>query len=221
MKKSTGIAIFLGVLIGIAIFGVGLWRIQPSIAQTIDNYRVLLQTDTQSSSVEAQPLTLLEAWDTGWKYVYAWSNDSSLIYLASVDADDQDLTPRTDGRRRVWQALYTSRSLNKQLNLQIVDGEITNVIEDAIHDPGIAVITERPQIDSPGALKEVQVAVPDFDSSIGRGKGFHYILQTSASGAPIITIVGSSKSLDGNQIPMSVTLNPADGQIVEMQALSK
>ena len=220
MKKTTGMAILCGALIGIAIFGVGLWKIQPSIAQTIDNYRILLQLNAKPDSAEARPLTLLDAWDMSWKYAHTWGSDAALIYLTSADVDDQDQTPRTDGRRRVWQALYTSPSLNKQLNLQIIDGEIVRAIEDGIHDPGIAVITEKPQIDSPDALKEVQIAVPDFDSSVGRGRGYLYILQTSMGGAPVISIVGSSKSPDGDQMPMSVTLNPANGQLVEIQALS-
>ncbi|MBE2239062.1 MAG: hypothetical protein IAE81_14825 [Caldilineaceae bacterium] len=221
MKKSTSIAILLGAFIGIALFGVGLWRIQPSLAQTIDNYRVLLQLEATATSVEVRPLTLLEAWDTGWKYAQTWSNDAALIYLTSADVDDQDQAPRTDGRRRVWQALYTSPGLDKQLNLQIVDWKIVHAIEDGIHDPGIAVISQRPQIDSPNALKAAQRTVPGFDASVGRGKGYHYILQTDEENQPVLSVVGSSQSLDGKQMPARVDLNPADGQVLTVRALSK
>lgn len=221
MKKATGISIIFGALVGIAIFGVMLLKIQPSIAQTIDNYRVLLNVNTQSSGVEAHPLSLLDAWDRVDTYAHAWGSDASLIYLTSADVNDQDSAPRTDGKRRVWQALYTSPAFNKQLNVQMVDGEITNAIEDGVHDPGIAVISERPKFDSSDALRQVQAALPDFGASVGRGKGYHFVLQTGASGSSVITVVGSSKSSDGNRIPTSVNVDSANGQIVDLSVLPK
>lgn len=221
MKKATGIFIILGALIGITVFGVTLLRIQPSIAQTIDNYRVLLDGNTQSSETETRPLSLLDAWDRVDTYAHAWGSDASLIYLTSADVNDQDSAPRTDGKRRVWQALYTSPAFNKQLNVQIVDGEITSAIEDGVHDPGIAVIYERPKFDSSDALRQVQAALPDFGASVGRGKGYHFVLQTGANGSPVITVVGSSKSSDGNRIPTSVSVDPTNGQVVDLSVLPK
>lgn len=221
MKKATGISIIFGALIGIAMFGVTLLKIQPSIAQTIDNYRVLLDVNARSSGTETRPLSLLDAWNKMDAYAHTWGSDASLIYLTSVDVNDQEQIPATDGRRRVWQALYTSPAFNKQLNVQIVDGEITSAIEDGIHDPGITVISEKPTIDSSEALRQVQAARPDFGASVGRGKGYHFILQTDMNGSSVITVVGSSKSPDGNRIPLSVNLNPANGQLVDLHVLPK
>ncbi len=221
MGKATLAAVLLGTLIGTSVFVKVQWTIQPSIAQTINNYRVLFHQVPESSIDEAKPLTLLEAWDVTWEYAQSWSSDSSLIILTSADVDDPDQTPRNDGRRRVWQAFYTSPSLDKELHLQIVDGKVTSAIEDGAYDPAIPTITEKPQVDSPTALKSVQAVIPGFSFSVGRGRGFHFGLHADTNGKPIITVVGSSSSRDGGQVPITAKLDVATGEVLDTQNLSK
>ena len=222
MRKTTLAAVVLGSFIGVFVFVGTLWTIQPTIAQAINNYRVLFQqTSGPTVDAEAKALTLLAAWDATQEYAHSWSNDSVLIMLTSADVDDQDQEPRVDGARRVWQAVYTSQSRNKELHLQIVDGAVTSAIEDAVYDPGILTIAEKPQIDSPAALKVVQEAIPDFNFSVGRGKGFHFGLHPGTDGKPVITVVGSSKASDGSLVPTGVKVDPTTGQILDRQELPK
>lgn len=180
----------------------------------------LLPIPTPTPSVaRAQPTTLLEAWTIAHTSAQAWSSDATLIFLNSADVDDPDQTPREDGRRRVWQAFYNSPSKNKELHLQIVDGEVTSASEDGIYDPGVPSITAKPQIDSPAALQAVQTAIPGFSFSVGRGKGFHFGLHVDTNGDVVFLVVGASPASAGNQVPTAVTLDPATGQILEKRLL--
>jgi hypothetical protein len=180
----------------------------------------LIDLAVDPATTAAQPTTLFTTWDLSHIYAQTWSEDAQLLYLNSADVTDPEKTPGRDGRRRIWQAAFTSPDLNRQLFIQIADGEIVQASEDGVHDPGLAVITEKPQIDSPTALEQVIYAIPDFGFSVGRGKGYHFILAIGVDGkTPILIVVGSSKSDDGKQVATSVDVDPTTGEIIDKRIL--
>ncbi len=56
--------------------------------------------------------------------------------------------------------------------------------------------------------------------TLGRGKGIHFGLHVDTNGKQVITVVGSSKSSDDNQVSTSVRVDPATGQVLGRQELS-
>ncbi len=215
-KRFLG-AIVIGGIVGILLFLSNL-QTKESIAKVVDNYRQLLQ---QSSHVD-KTITLYEAWDISQKYAKIWSKDSVLISLGSVDVDDPDASKAGEnGKRRTWQAVFTSLSLDKQLFVQVTNGIIVNALEDGSNDAGLAVIREKPAIDSPEALKQTKKLNSDFGSSVGKGKGYHFILQTNEDGKIVLTVVGSTKSSDGKQKPTKVDIDFKTKEVVKVKDLPK
>lgn len=210
------IPIIVGLIIGIMLSIGDLWTTQ-SIAKVVDNYRQILQ---QSPGSESKLITLYESWDISQAYAQSWSKDAVLISLTSADVDDPDTgKPNEDGQRRTWQAVFTSSNLNKQLFFQVTDGVVVDALEDGAHDPGIPTITEKPIMDSPEALKRTKETVSNFGPSVGRGKGYHFILQTDVEGKVVLTVVGSASSSDEKQLPTSINFDVKTGQITEVQQL--
>ncbi|MFN8453211.1 MAG: hypothetical protein U0401_00830 [Anaerolineae bacterium] len=143
-------------------------------------------------TLESKALTLYEAWDVAYAYAKTWSEDALLLELSSTDvADPHPDQAGQDGRRQSWLAVFTSPNLNKELKFYIKDGGVSDPIEDGAYDPAVPTVAEKPVIDSPEALKQVLAANPDFAPGVGKGKGYHFILQTGDGGKPILTIVGS------------------------------
>lgn len=214
-KRNLLTAISLGLLLGVLPSLENLW-IRQSLAQAVENYRVLLHQ--QSTKAQVKAATLYEAWDIAQQYARTWSKDAALLSLMSTDVNDANAQQAgSDGRRRSWQAVFTSPALNKQLFLQITDGAVINATEDGVHDPGIPTFAKKPVIDSPEALQRVKALKADFAASVGKGKGFHFLLQMSPIGEPVLTLVGSAKTTNGDQAPFSFTLDPQTGQIVSSQ----
>ncbi|MCK6624566.1 MAG: hypothetical protein L6R45_05260 [Anaerolineae bacterium] len=96
--------------------------------------------------------------------------------------------------------------------MQITDGVVVNAFEDGIHEPAIATIAGKPTIDSPVALEQARTAIPDFEPGTGKGRGYHFILQTDEGGKPILSVVGASK-----QTPAVAVLDPETGQVSKTQ----
>jgi len=224
MSKKTALAAAItGLAMGLAIGALALYT-SSSIAQPqqppIDNYRVLIEKPYALES-EAKPITLHEAWDVTLTYAREWGEDAALIYLVSADVDDPDAGEvgqghqrqlGQDGRRRTWQAALTSSRLGKQLFLQITDSVIIEAIEDGIHDPGIPTIAEKPAMDSAEAIAQARTAEPGFGTSVGRGQGYHFILQTDDNGKVTLTVVGSHR-IGNTQSPAIVEIDPETGEL--------
>jgi hypothetical protein len=208
-KRMLSIALTLALALGSIFFYRNSLLVQ---SQTLtNNYRMLVE---ESPSAEAKAITLYEAWDAAQTYAQAWSEDTVLISLESSDIDDLDAEQAgQDGRRRTWHGAFTSPKLNKQLFLQITDGVIVKAIEDGIHDPAIPVVTEKPAIDSPEALKRAKEAKPDLDFGFIEGKGYHFILQIGKNDKPTLSVRGSYRIEGDKKSPAIVILDPETGQI--------
>ena len=210
-KKKTIAAIILGLGIGVA-FSFGNLRAMQSFQNVINNYRPLFQ---QAPSSRVTATTLYEAWDIARGYAQAWSQDATLTSLISSDVNDPDANALSgsDGRRRTWLVEVTSQKQGKQLFFQINNGEVIHAAEDGIYDPATPTFSEKPAIDSEEVLKQAKSTMAEFASSIGRGRGYHFALQ-AVNGYPVLTVIGSSKSAEGEQKVTALDLDVKAGQII-------
>jgi hypothetical protein len=220
-KRKVLVAIIIGLFVGsLAFYTISLL----AESRAVDNYNALVE---KNSAVErkARAITLRGALEIAHVFAKKWSDDAALISLVSADVDDPDAmeVDRTDhrqlgqdGRRRTWQAVFTSPSLNKQLHLQITDGVIAEALEDGIHDIGVRTLTFTWEsiIDSPELIKKAKEIEPNLSTSVGRGKGYHFIFQTGSYGKPVLTVVGSHQAGD-TQLPATITFDQETGQFVE------
>ncbi|MCK6624567.1 MAG: hypothetical protein L6R45_05265 [Anaerolineae bacterium] len=170
--------------------------VSTQVAPFLTDEAQVSQTPTtyveSNPTLESKALTLYEAWDVAHDYAKTWSEEAILLELSSTDvADPNPDQAGQDGRRRSWLAVFTSPNLNKELKFYITDGVVSNPIEDGAYDPAVPIIAEKPVIDSPEALKRVLATNPDFAPGVGKGKGYHFILQTGADSKPVLTVVGS------------------------------
>lgn len=177
----------------------------------INNYQAFVE---DAPSTEIKVITLYEAWDVTQAYAQEWSDDALLISLESSDINDPEAEQAgQDGRRRTWQATLTSPKLNKQLYLQIIDGVVIKAVEDGIHNPAIPVVSEKPAINSPEALKRAKDAKPELDFGLSKGKGYHFNLQIGTGGEPTLSVRGSHQVEGGKKSSAIVTLEPDTDQI--------
>lgn len=222
-KRKVLVAIIIGFFVGSSAFYTTSLLMESRAA---DNYyyNVLVE---KNPAVErkARAITLREALEIVHVFAKKWSDDAALIYLVSADVDDPDAMEidRTDhrqlgqdGRRRTWQAAFTSPSLDRQLFLQITDGVVVEAIEDGFHDIGVRTLsfTWESIIDSPELIKKAKEIEPNFSTSVGRGKGYHFIFQTDRYGKPVLTVVGSHQVGD-TQVPATITFDQETGQFIE------
>jgi len=218
-KRKVLVAIIIGLFVGSLAFYTTSLLVE---SHAVDNYNVLVE---KNSAVErkARAITLCEALEIAHVFAKKWSDDAALISLVSADVDDPDAMEidRTDhrqlgedGRRRTWQAVLTSPSLNKQLFLQITDGVVVEALEDGIHDIGVPTLTWELVMDSPELVKQAREIKPNFSTSVGRGKGYHFIFQTGNNGKPVLTVVGSHQAGD-TQLPATITFDQETGQFIE------
>jgi len=207
-KRLLLIALTTGLIVGSIIFyGDSLVESQT----ILNNYHILEQS---SPNMDANPITLFDAWDAVQAYAQTWSEDASLIFLESSDIDDPNSKQAgQDGKRRTWYAAFTSSKLNKQLFLQLTDGVVTNSFEDGLHDTSIPTITEKPVMDSPEILEKVKTAQPDLDFGIDERKGYHFILQTGKDGTPTLNVAGAYQLSNVVKSPAIVIFDPDTGQV--------
>lgn len=222
MNKKLLVAVIMGLVVGSLVFYANSSLVESQ--HVINNYNVLIEKPPVLES-EAKAITLYEAWDITQAFAREWSEDAELISLTSADVDDPDAIESgqdsrrwlgQDGRRRTWQAVLTSPGLNKRLFLQITDGVVVDALEDGIHDPGIPTLAGKPAMDSPEAIGQAKTIKPNFSMSVGRGKGYHFILQTAISGKPVLTVVGSHPVGDV-QSPAAIEFDQKTGQLVNTQ----
>lgn len=115
-----------------------------------------------------------------------------------------------DGRRRAWQATFTSEQVGAELHVEITDGLITYASKDGIHTPR-PVITEAPSLDSPQALLQAFEMKPDLRMSIGKGRGFHFVLEVGRTGYSQIRVIGSHMQKE-HLYPFFVSINQETGE---------
>ena len=212
-------AIVAGVVIGmLALYIPPLFARQDAVS----NFAVLKEWSAAQPSTP-NPCTLRQAWEATQDFARGWSRDAGLIYLVSVDAYDPDVVEGKpdvglggDGRRRSWQAMLTSPRLNKQLFLQIVDGEVVEAIEDGAHDPGLLTISEKPVLDSPELVQRARSICPDFRAGEGRGVGYHFIFESNGLGThePTLKVRGSRQTGEQTYPAMGV-FSQRTSQVIE------
>jgi len=177
-----------------------------------------------SQSQKARPVTLLQAWEMLNAHAQKWQSGAKVVWLVSVDHPDDSPSAGQDGRRRAWQAVILSDSVpNTELWVTLVDGLIAeeSKVEDSAFDGNTpSAVSEAASlpgrlIDSPQALKHALTARPELGPDNGKGRGFHFTLESSPpSGAPVITVRGVY-----NDMPAIVSLDAATGALVAARSL--
>lgn len=239
-KRKLLSFIIIGILAGASIFITKQARSQKQ--DVVPNNYAVLVDETESSISDANPTTLTEAWDIAFAYAKKWSDDAGLIYLTSTDARDPDaesyhqingwdnlggqkindfqsnnkyegLNLGLDGKRRAWQATFTSEKVGTELNIEITDGAVTYASQDGIHTIGRPVLTETPLIDSPEALQRALDVKPDLRMSVGKGVGIHFLLEVDGKGEPQVSVIGSHQDKD-QLMPFFISINQKTGATI-------
>ena len=218
--------ILSAIVVGVSL-GVFTSHISPSFAKKVPNSNfVVLKEKSSMGSLIAKPCTLYQAWEASQNFALRWSRDAAFISLMSTDVDDPDAMKAhvnedlgIDGRRRSWLAVLTSPRLNKQLFLQITDGEVVEAIEDGIHDPGIPTIVEKPSIDSPELVGLAQSNHPDVRGGANsRATGLHFIFESVGIETGEATLkVRGSRQVGGQQYPILVIFSQKTEQLIRSQ----
>lgn len=221
-KRILLSAILMGIVVGFLAF-----QIRPLFAykEIASNFAVLKEK-TNVRTLVAKPLTLHGAWEVAQDFALVWCYDARLISLVSTDVDDPDAmvtseykVPGTEGKRRSWQAVFTSPSRNKQLFVQVTDGKVVEAIEDGIHDPGLATVAEQPILDSPELVELATSNYPDMRAEIGvTAVGFHFMFEATGieTGESTLKIRGSRK-VRGQSHPLLVIFSQVTGRQIRAQ----
>jgi len=174
---------------------------------------------------KARPVTLLQAWEMLNAHAQKWQSGAKAVWLVSVDHPDDPPSVGQDGRRRAWQAVTLSDKMpNTELWVTLVDGLIAeeSKVEGSAFDGNTpSAVSEAASLqghlpmDSPQALKHALAAKPELGPDNGRGRGFHFTLESSPpSGAPVITVRGVY-----NDMPAIVSLDAATSTLVAARSL--
>lgn len=155
----------------------------------VTNQDIVRVSRTLSASQPQRLLTLWEAWDVVMDYAGQLEDDPKISTLGSADSYSDALsTAGMDGKRRIWQAVLTSR--NSEQWITIADGEVIKVIERPTGGP--RPFPDKPVLDSPEALRIAQKSRIGFSPGVGEGWGYHFAVEIDLeSYQPVLKVIGS------------------------------
>jgi hypothetical protein len=164
-----------------------------------------------SQPQKAASVTLYQAWELVNAYTQKWQPGAALVALNSIDHSQDSLDSGKDGRRRAWQAIILSAQQPKtQVVINLVDRAIQIQSQQSAESIDRQLLSNPAKIDSPDALNRVLGARPNFAPMNDKGKGFHFALEKSPSGNPVIAVLGSY-----NAMPARVSLDASSGTLIE------
>lgn len=161
-----------------------------------------------------RPLSLLEVWHILEIRAEAWRSGSSIASISSFSLPEDSALSGQDGKRRGWDAVLLSKNQeDPQLEIRLIDGEITQETEYPANPDLQAVV--KPKIDSPDSLVIAKQDRPLLDPSTNEQMGYNFMIQGNRSDPSTLNVAGLYKTQ-----PAFVGLNPATGELTLSQVLA-
>jgi hypothetical protein len=159
-------------------------------------FTILLSSFPVMSEVAAsinKGITLLEAFQIGNEEAKLWDPKANLKFITSVG--DTGATPPStlgdDGKREVWNILFTNHLHNKSMLINIIQGKIVikRIVTDNVQD--VEIIQQKDLVlDSPDMVKIAKQN--GVEPGEGWAKGFHFTVVKDPK-ALFFGIIGQNK----------------------------